>query len=100
MDTNDFLGSFAQENVSFTTRVVKTSAVGDNYKLNLLFYDEEVDEYFELKYTGAIEVNYEDYVTTATKSMQQRPARGRRPATKLLRSTKIRPGSGARRMVL
>ena len=79
---------------------LQVSAVGDNYKLNLLFYDEEVDEYFELKYTGAIEVNYEDYVTTATKSMQQRPARGRRPATKLLRSTKIRPGSGARRMVL
>lgn len=41
MDTNDFLGSFAQENVSFTTRVVKTSAVGDNYWKVMIFVEND-----------------------------------------------------------
>lgn len=41
MDTNDFLGSFAQENVSFTTRVVKTSAVGDNYWKVMIFVESD-----------------------------------------------------------
>ena len=79
---------------------LKVTALGSKYKLDLSFYDGDMNQYFQVIYTGAIEVSREEYVTTATKSMQQRPARGRRPATKLLRSTKIRPGSGARRMVL
>lgn len=41
MDTNDFLGSFAQENISFTTRVVKTSAVGDNYWKVMIFVEND-----------------------------------------------------------
>lgn len=39
MDTNDFLGSFAQENVSFTTRVVKTAMVGDNFWKVMIFVE-------------------------------------------------------------
>lgn len=41
MDTNDFLGSFAQENVSFTTRVVKTATVGDNYWKVMIFVESD-----------------------------------------------------------
>lgn len=41
MDTNDFVGSFAQENVSFTTRVVKTSQVGDNYWKVMVFIEND-----------------------------------------------------------
>lgn len=39
MDTNDFLGSFAQENVAFTTRVIKTAIVGDNYWKVVIFVE-------------------------------------------------------------
>lgn len=41
MDTNDFLGSFAQENVSFTTRVVKTAVVGDNFWKVMVFVESD-----------------------------------------------------------
>ena len=41
MDTNDFLGSFAQENVSFTTQVVRTSVVGDNYWKVMVFVESD-----------------------------------------------------------
>lgn len=41
MDTNDFLGSFAQENVSFTTRVVKTASVGDNFWKVMIFVEND-----------------------------------------------------------
>ena len=41
MDTNDFLGSFAQENVSFTTRVVKTAVVGDNFWKCMIFVEND-----------------------------------------------------------
>lgn len=41
MDTNDFLGSFAQENVSFTTRVVKTANVGDNFWKAMIFVEND-----------------------------------------------------------
>lgn len=37
MDTNDFVGSFAQENVSFTTQVVRTTSVGDNFMKVCIF---------------------------------------------------------------
>ena len=37
MDTNDFLGSVAQEDVQFTTRIIKTSQVGDNYWKAMIF---------------------------------------------------------------
>lgn len=39
MDTNDFLGSFAQENVSFQTRVVRTTRVGDIYWKVMVFVE-------------------------------------------------------------
>lgn len=41
MDSNDFLGSFAQENVSFTTRVVRTSRVGDNFWKVMIFVEND-----------------------------------------------------------
>lgn len=41
MDTNDFLGSFAQENVAFSTRVVKTASVGDNYWKVMIFVEND-----------------------------------------------------------
>lgn len=41
MDTNDFLGSVAQEDIQFTTRVVKTSQVGDNYWKAMVFVESD-----------------------------------------------------------
>lgn len=41
MDTNDFLGSVAQEDVSFTTRVVRTTRVGDNYWKVMIFVESD-----------------------------------------------------------
>lgn len=41
MDTNDFLGSFAQENVSFSTRVVKVGKVGDNFWKVMIFIESD-----------------------------------------------------------
>lgn len=37
MADNDFLGSYAQENVLFNTRVVRTSVVGDNFYKVMIF---------------------------------------------------------------
>ena len=39
MDPNDFLGSFAQENVSFITKVVRTAVVGDNFWKVMIFVE-------------------------------------------------------------
>lgn len=39
METNDYLGSFAQENVVFTTGVVKTNVVGDNFWKVMIFVE-------------------------------------------------------------
>ena len=39
MDTNDFLGSFAQENVAFATQIVKTAVVGDNFWKVMVFVE-------------------------------------------------------------
>lgn len=41
MDSNDFLGSVAQENVSFTTRVVHTTRVGDNFWKVMIFVEND-----------------------------------------------------------
>lgn len=41
MDTNDFLGSVAQEDIQFTTRIVKTSRVGDNYWKAMIFVESD-----------------------------------------------------------
>jgi hypothetical protein len=41
METNDFLGSFAQENVSFTTQIVRTASVGDNFWTVLIFVEND-----------------------------------------------------------
>lgn len=41
MDTNDFLGSVAQEDVAFTTRVVKTVRLGDNFWKAMVFVESD-----------------------------------------------------------
>lgn len=41
MDTNDFLGSVAQEDVAFTTRVVKTVQLGDNFWKAMIFIESD-----------------------------------------------------------
>lgn len=41
MDTNDFLGSVAQEDVAFTTRVVRTSQIGDNFWKVMIFVESD-----------------------------------------------------------
>lgn len=41
MDTNDFLGSVAQEDVAFTTRVVKTASLGDNFWKAMVFVESD-----------------------------------------------------------
>lgn len=41
MDTNDFLGSVAQEDVAFTTRVVKTVQLGDNFWKVMIFVESD-----------------------------------------------------------
>lgn len=41
MDTNDFLGSFAQENVAFTTQVIRTTSVGDIYWKVMVFVEND-----------------------------------------------------------
>lgn len=37
MTTNDYLGSWADENVSFSTKIVKTTSVGDNFYTAMVF---------------------------------------------------------------
>lgn len=39
MAANDYLGSFAQENVDFITRIVRTASVGQNYWTTMIFTD-------------------------------------------------------------
>lgn len=41
MDTNDFLGSVAQEDVAFTTRVVKNAQLGDNFWKVMIFVESD-----------------------------------------------------------
>lgn len=41
MDTNDFLGSVAQEDVAFSTRIVRTSQVGDNFWKAMIFVESD-----------------------------------------------------------
>lgn len=41
MDTNDFLGSVAQEDIQFSTRIVKTSRVGDNFWKAMVFVESD-----------------------------------------------------------
>ena len=41
MDTNDFLGSVAQEDVAFTTRVVRNARVGDNFWKVMIFIESD-----------------------------------------------------------
>lgn len=41
MDSNDFLGSVAQENVSFTTRVIRTTRTGDNFWKVMIFVEND-----------------------------------------------------------
>ena len=54
MDTNDFLGSVAQEDVAFTTRVVRTSRVGDNFWKVMIFV--ESDRFVDSSATGWLPV--------------------------------------------
>lgn len=41
MDMNDFIGSFAQENVTFKTQIVRGAAVGDNFMKTCIFTTEK-----------------------------------------------------------
>lgn len=41
MDKNDFLGSFAQENVKFTTEIIRTTSVGDNFFKTMIFVEND-----------------------------------------------------------
>lgn len=41
MDTNDFLGSFADENIAFNTQVIRTGKVGDNYWKVMVFVEND-----------------------------------------------------------
>lgn len=41
MDTNDFLGSFAQENVAFTTQIIRPVSVGDNFWKVMVFVEND-----------------------------------------------------------
>ena len=41
MDTNDFLGSFAQENVAFTTQIIRPVSLGDNYWKVMVFVEND-----------------------------------------------------------
>ena len=50
MDTNDFLGSFAQENVSFSTQIVRTANVGDNFWTAMVFC--ETDRFVDASADG------------------------------------------------
>ena len=53
MDNNDFLGSFAQENVVFKTQVVKSVSVGDNFWKTMIFV--EKDRFVDTSATGWID---------------------------------------------
>jgi hypothetical protein len=50
MNTNDFLGSWADENVSFATRIVKSASVGDNFWTAMVFV--ENSRYVNTSQTG------------------------------------------------
>lgn len=50
MDINDFLGSFAQENVSFKTQIIKTASVGDNFWTAMVFV--ESDRFVDITASG------------------------------------------------
>lgn len=41
LDTNDFQGSFADENVRFATQIVKTSVYGDTYWKTMIFVEND-----------------------------------------------------------
>lgn len=75
MDTNDYLGSFAQENVSFATQVIRSIAVGDNYWKVMIFVED--DHYVDASTTDwtlvpgsttikGLTVTAEDYATYAS----------------------------------
>lgn len=53
MDFNDFLGSIAQENVSFTTQVIKNASYGENYQ-RVAIYIHQSDVTDMLTADGAI----------------------------------------------
>ena len=54
MDNNDFLGSYAQENVAFTTRVIRTATVGDNFYKVMMFV--ENSRFVEASSAGWVQV--------------------------------------------
>lgn len=41
LDNNDFVGSFADENVEFTTQIVRNVSVGDNYWKAMIFVEDD-----------------------------------------------------------
>lgn len=61
--SNDYLTSFAQENVSFITRVIRQSSVGDNYWKVLIFVED--DRYVDSSTWEAVPGASYSYDTTA-----------------------------------
>lgn len=53
MDTNDFLGSWADENVSFTVQTIRTASVGQNMWTTMIFVENS-------RYVDSTEVSWEN----------------------------------------
>lgn len=75
MDTNDFLGSFAQENVAFTTQIIRPVSVGDNYWKVMVFVendrfvDSSTDAWVSVPGSStlkALTVNASDYASSTS----------------------------------
>lgn len=80
MDNNDFLGSWAQENVSFATQIIKNAQVGDNYWRTAIFVendrfvDSTTPEWLLMKGTSATKytiVTAETYAQVASGLLKQ-----------------------------
>lgn len=79
LDNNDFQGSFADENVRFTTQVVRTSQYGDTYWKTMIFVEHDRfvtvnDEWVDVPGSGgefkALTVDASTYATKTTGLLQ------------------------------
>lgn len=77
MDTNNYIGSFAQENVTFQTVVVTSSSYGDNFKRVMIFTEKSLitDTDYLLPVDGsdtvkAATVTVDDYASVTTGILQ------------------------------
>lgn len=77
MDTNNYIGSFAQENVTFQTVVTTSSSYGDNFKRVMIFTEKSLitDTDYLLPVDGsdtvkAATVTVDDYASVTTGILQ------------------------------